>query len=541
MSDPQRINWTLYRELRNDLSKLTFNSKPIINDLSKKAEAHVDEAETVLKAVEEHLRFTVPKLKLPTFYLLDSIAKNVGGMYVSLLHGRVGKIFVDVWQSTDDEVKAKLERTLGTWRNGFEGGGRNLFPEFVLRKIDEDIARLKARAKETVSMVPEPDSNDLLDSLAGMQTYAKKRAREEQQLAMRRAMAAKADSYGGAADYRGSQERRPPSHMDKRPRAGDQPKVSLLQLVNEILLKKKVELLRRPNDVMLFTVLNTLKEIKAAVAETELPPERIDELRQQLAALDSAQQGNGGPATPPQPPPEANGQAAAAPGPTSKAAGAGQLLQSIMARPDLMSSLSKVVPGLSLSRGATAAPPAQQRAMADDYKDLAQVEPIPLSHASITRSRPGIFNILYAGYANQCSQCGWRTKGQAGQLMKKHMDWHFRRNMREQNSKDRRAMARGWYLDQAHWEAGEATAEDQPAAPAAGTPGAEGPAGGDEEAIAELKRKTVPAAGGPSDPCAICKEAFVRRFNEDDEGWELVNAVVVDGVVLHATCDAGSR
>ncbi|KAJ1772268.1 mRNA 3' end processing factor, partial [Coemansia sp. RSA 1938] len=156
MSDAPVKNRPIYREFRNDLGKLTFNSKPIINSLSKKAEENVDDAESVLRAIEDHLRFTVPKYKLPAFYLLDSIAKNV-----------------------DDMVKSKMERTMGTWRNGFDGGKRNLFPEFVLRKIEEDISRLKARAKETAKMVPESTSDDLLDNLTGMQLYAKKRALEE--------------------------------------------------------------------------------------------------------------------------------------------------------------------------------------------------------------------------------------------------------------------------------------------------------------------------------------------------------------------------
>ncbi|KAI9500789.1 hypothetical protein BX070DRAFT_182834, partial [Coemansia spiralis] len=110
------------REYRNALGKLTFNSRPIINDLSRKAEAHVDQSETIIKAIEDHLRFTVPKLKLPTFYLLDSIIKNVGGMYVSNLHGRIDRIFMEMYRSVDDKVKNNMERTLGTWRHGFVGG-----------------------------------------------------------------------------------------------------------------------------------------------------------------------------------------------------------------------------------------------------------------------------------------------------------------------------------------------------------------------------------------------------------------------------------
>ncbi|KAJ2247880.1 mRNA 3' end processing factor, partial [Coemansia sp. RSA 455] len=124
------INKTLYRSYRGELSKLTFNSKPIINDLSKRATADIGDAETILKAIEDHLRFSVPDLKLPAFYLLDSIIKNVGGMYVDLLYGRLERIFVDVWKTVDAEVKGKMERTMRTWRDGFEGGRRNVFPEF---------------------------------------------------------------------------------------------------------------------------------------------------------------------------------------------------------------------------------------------------------------------------------------------------------------------------------------------------------------------------------------------------------------------------
>ncbi|KAJ2815811.1 hypothetical protein IWW50_006709, partial [Coemansia erecta] len=60
MSDAPVKNRPIYREFRNDLGKLTFNSKPIINGLSKKAEINVDDADSVLRAIEDHLRFTVP-------------------------------------------------------------------------------------------------------------------------------------------------------------------------------------------------------------------------------------------------------------------------------------------------------------------------------------------------------------------------------------------------------------------------------------------------------------------------------------------------
>ncbi|KAJ2199842.1 hypothetical protein GGH18_000282 [Coemansia sp. RSA 530] len=111
-----------------------------------------------------------------------------------------------MWRSVDDMVKSKMERTMGTWRNGFDGGKRNLFPEFVLCKIEEDISRLKARAKETAKMVPESTSDDLLDNLTGMQLYAKKRALEEKHQSAQHEVVARADSYNGSAHHQRQHE-----------------------------------------------------------------------------------------------------------------------------------------------------------------------------------------------------------------------------------------------------------------------------------------------------------------------------------------------
>ncbi|KAJ2348362.1 mRNA 3' end processing factor [Coemansia sp. RSA 2618] len=153
---------------------------------------------------------------------------------------------------------------------------------------------------------------------------------------------------------------------------------------------------------------------------------------------------------------------------------------------------------------------------------------------------------MYAGYSNLCSQCGWRTKEGDAEQMKKHLDWHFRRNLRLQNDRERRPAPRGWYLEQAQWEAGTAAdASDQPAsaaAAAAATPTDMDISGDDgvKHTTAELQRMTV-AAPANNEPCAVCKEAFERRFNEDEEDWELVNAVVVDGTIIHATCNASRR
>ncbi|KAJ1802834.1 mRNA 3' end processing factor [Coemansia sp. RSA 2523] len=496
-------------------------------------------------------------------------------MYVSLLHGRLTKLFIDMWRSADDMVKSKMERTMGTWRNGFDGGKRNLFPEFVLCKIEEDISRLKARAKETAKMVPESTSDDLLDNLTGMQLYAKKRALEEKHQSAQREVVARADSYNGSAHHRHQHEQGNGHH--KRQCTPDKIKGvfnhDLLQQINAMIMKKKVEMLRRPNDTHLFAVHDALKEYKAIMLEAELPPERACEFRDQLAVLDNIQSsglpGSGNVAindstTPPYPPPsndaplvengQTNGDMAGRLSASDSMAGSAnnsaanvpntnQLLQNIMAQPGLLDKLSninnlgKLASGLPPSLGSMLVPKHQ----GTGYKEFSQLEPIPLTHVSITRIRPGIYDILYAGYGNLCLQCGWRTREGDSEQMKKHLDWHFRHNLRLQSDHEHRPAPRGWYIGQNLWEAGEAAAvtDDQAAAMTA-TPAEMDNGGSAKIDVVELQNMTV-AAPANNEPCAVCKEAFERRFNEDDEDWELINAVEVDGSIIHATCNAARR
>ncbi|KAJ2225324.1 mRNA 3' end processing factor [Coemansia sp. RSA 520] len=469
-------------------------------------------------------------------------------------------------------VKSKMERTMGTWRNGFDGGKRNLFPEFVLCKIEEDISRLKARAKETAKMVPESTSDDLLDNLTGMQLYAKKRALEEKHQSAQHEVVARADSYNGSAHHQRQHEQGNGHH--KRQCTPDKIKGvfnhDLLQQINAMIMKKKVEMLRRPNDTHLFAVHDALKEYKAIVLEAELPPERAREFRDQLAVLDNIQSsglpGSGNVAIndstmPPYPllsndaslveNSRTNGDTAGCLSASDNMAGSvnnstanapntNQLLQNIMAQPGLLdklsniNSLGKLASGLPPSLGSMLVPKHQGMG----YKEFSQLEPIPLTHVSITRIRPGIYDILYAGYGNLCSQCGWRTREGDTEQMKKHLDWHFRRNLRLQSDCEHRPAPRGWYIGQNLWEAGEAAADtgDQAAATAA-TPAEMDNGGSAKIDVAELQNMTV-AAPANNEPCAVCKEAFERRFNEDNEDWELVNAVEVDGSIIHATCNA---
>lgn len=70
---------------------------------------------------------------------MDSILKNVGGVYIELFCKNIFSTFIDAYQSVDDKVKGSLIRLLGTWRDC------SLFPKSVLDDIDK---RIKSIAEE---------------------------------------------------------------------------------------------------------------------------------------------------------------------------------------------------------------------------------------------------------------------------------------------------------------------------------------------------------------------------------------------------------
>lgn len=63
-----------------------------------------------------------PQTKLPAWYLLDSIAKNVGQPYVPLFAAFVVRVFLDSYYAVDLSTRSKMEEMLVTWRTGGPGG-----------------------------------------------------------------------------------------------------------------------------------------------------------------------------------------------------------------------------------------------------------------------------------------------------------------------------------------------------------------------------------------------------------------------------------
>ena len=65
-------------------------------------------------------------MKLPAFYLLDAISKNVYEPYARHFAGFVIPLFLDTYGLVDDSTRSKMEEMLLTWRTG-SPQGKELF------------------------------------------------------------------------------------------------------------------------------------------------------------------------------------------------------------------------------------------------------------------------------------------------------------------------------------------------------------------------------------------------------------------------------
>ncbi|KAI8820170.1 uncharacterized protein EV422DRAFT_81543 [Fimicolochytrium jonesii] len=124
-------------EYRASLADLTFNSKPIITNLTIIAQENVGAAGAIVKAIEDQMRNAQPKQKLPVLYLMDSIMKNVGGAYISIFARNIVRTFASAFEQVDPADRQRFVKVLATWKNNPAGP---LFAVPVLRELDNVVA-----------------------------------------------------------------------------------------------------------------------------------------------------------------------------------------------------------------------------------------------------------------------------------------------------------------------------------------------------------------------------------------------------------------
>ncbi|KAG2731294.1 hypothetical protein G9P44_005710 [Scheffersomyces stipitis] len=127
---------TLLEDYAQSVSELTFNSRPIIDNLTTIAQENPANADGILNIITNRIYKAIPDQKLYALYLLDSICKTAGNPYNILVGDDIFKLFSHVFQLGNETIRNTLSSKLfESWKVTKVRGNFPLFPREQLDKI----------------------------------------------------------------------------------------------------------------------------------------------------------------------------------------------------------------------------------------------------------------------------------------------------------------------------------------------------------------------------------------------------------------------
>ncbi|KAH8593649.1 hypothetical protein B0O99DRAFT_207403 [Bisporella sp. PMI_857] len=132
------------------LQALTMNSRYEISNLTVIAKENTEHALAISEALKNHIKQTSPNKKLPAFYVLDSVVKNVGTPYTLFFGRQLFSTFMEAYGVVDNPTRRKMDEMLKTWKEPVPGSidTRPVFPPEVTRPIENALIKARTSAVE---------------------------------------------------------------------------------------------------------------------------------------------------------------------------------------------------------------------------------------------------------------------------------------------------------------------------------------------------------------------------------------------------------
>ncbi|OWZ60259.1 hypothetical protein LQV05_000162 [Cryptococcus neoformans] len=518
------------RQYADRLRALTFNSRPIIQDLSMLAMAARDRNDwNGMQAVVEEIELAVlralPQQKLPLLYLLDSISKNVGPPYTTrLLQAIVPRLYIKTYREVDGVTKTKMEEMIGLWRTGGPGGSE-LYGSHVREQVERELfgsagiqnfkapnrqqvqvllnAALDNKRREVAMRPGDVVLGRQLNALLGIGELLSTTNVQPQELSM---IVEQLKSMA------------PPSVAPTPTQASVTPPWGPTPSVND----------STPSNLPPFPpklpAVNGNRYTNAA-----LPPFPSN-IPTPLETISTA------PMTSSQTPISGNQRSST---PVMAPASLAPVPSIVPSVPSLPVDVARILQTLNKSGiGSQPQTPDVERGTpgpnmvptTEAYEDMILRLDIKLQSIDLNAHH----KLSFAHLSHRCQQCGMRFPS-ANAAFDAHMDWHFRRNKKERESGGRGAHRR-WLPRVEQW-VNDAITLPSTAASSSQTEKATVSA----ERLAQLRQKWVKV---PQDSkkaasvCPVCKEAFRAEWSDSEEEWIWKNALAINGIFYHATCRA---
>jgi pre-mRNA cleavage complex 2 protein Pcf11 len=478
------------------LNDLTFNSRPIIDNLTTIAKENPDVADGIIDAITNRIYKCIPEHKLFALYLLDSVCKNVGTPYNILVGDDIFLIYSHVFQLVTETIRqTKLIALFETWKTTkTKGSTLPLFPREQTDKIDAFLSKAGYSKKRSDNR-SDLSNKILIEDINTLIPIFKKKLKN-----------------GGS------------SKLQDRFNALNQLKV----LLSSQPMKQ--------NDLLAVQAqLNTIKEQELNQTPILTPTNTPAPTTPSNAPLANKAQAifqvliNAGIVTAEQAP---------IPGsqPEYKL-----VFPKIKYMPSDMPSNSTLQDILDSSSNIHRL----------EYEKLKYTEMVIVSRQTVGSLKDFIntntpseeaLALLYNGKGSKCSQCGKRFATDSVGASKKrlHLDWHFRVNKKLSNA-NASVQSRNWYMDDYDW----ANFKDENLLEFATTDSA------------EIEKNKVDVAAGlgkvpyvqvPSSEtnmnnrCTICREFIKATYNDEIGEWCWMNCVPAPGEgkitrkIIHAAC-----